>query len=107
VVIRVPTKPVLFGRVVLEAMQAVKPVVATRGGGIPETLTDEVEGFLVPPGTPEILTDRLEELLANPALCERMGIAGRERAEAFSPRTFAAEMERVYASIMVGPGGLS
>ena len=39
-----------FGRVIVESMLAGTPVVATRGGGVDEIITDGQDGFLVPPG---------------------------------------------------------
>jgi glycosyltransferase involved in cell wall biosynthesis len=65
--------------VVLEAMAAGRPVVATSVGGIPTAVDDGVTGFLVPPRDPEALARRLSELLADPARADRMGQAGRDR----------------------------
>lgn len=52
--------------VVLEAMAAQVPIVATRAGGIPEML-DPDRGFLVPPADPTALASAIEQTLANPA----------------------------------------
>jgi glycosyltransferase involved in cell wall biosynthesis len=68
-----------FGRVLIEAMAAGKPVVATRGGGVPEIVVDQVTGYLVPPRDADALADRLAAL-ADPDRRERFGRAGRERA---------------------------
>jgi glycosyltransferase involved in cell wall biosynthesis len=53
--------------------------VATRSGGIPETVVDGVTGWLVEPGDPSELADRLADVLANPDEAVRMGAAGRDR----------------------------
>ncbi len=66
---------------VLEAMAHGLPVVSTPVGGIPEAVSDGVEGFLVEPGDVVALADRLDRLLADPALRVRMGLAARKRAE--------------------------
>jgi glycosyltransferase involved in cell wall biosynthesis len=68
-----------YGLVPLEAMAAGRPVVATRSGGIPETVVDGVTGWLVEPGDPSELADRLAHVLANPDEAVRMGAAGRDR----------------------------
>lgn len=63
--------------VLLEAMAAGVPVVATTVSGIPEIVTDGATGRLVPPQRPDLLADALEKLLADPAEGTRLGEAGR------------------------------
>ena len=62
---------------ILEAMRAGLPVVASDVGGVSESVTDDVTGFLVPKGEKAILANRLRRLLADTALREKMGRAGR------------------------------
>lgn len=62
--------------VLLEAMAAALPVVATRVSGIPEVLTDGVNGRLVAPDRPEQLCEVLAELLADEEQRARLGSAG-------------------------------
>lgn len=69
-----------YGLVPLEAMSAGRPVVASRCGGITETVVDGVTGWLVEPGDAETMAARVATLLSNPALAQRMGAAGRQRA---------------------------
>jgi glycosyltransferase involved in cell wall biosynthesis len=66
-----------FGLVPLEAMSARRPVVASRCGGIPETVVPGETGWLVEPGDVAGLTDRVEQVLGDRNLARRMGEAGR------------------------------
>ena len=74
----VPSHQEAFGRPIVEAMAFGRPVVATHVGGIPEIITDGVDGVLVPPGDSDALADALGRLVDDPALRARMGKAARE-----------------------------
>jgi colanic acid/amylovoran biosynthesis glycosyltransferase len=67
--------------VLKEAMASGLPVVATRHGGIPELVEDEVSGFLVPERDADALAQRLRHLAARPDRWESMATAGRARVE--------------------------
>ena len=67
--------------VVLEAMEAGVPVVASRVSGIPEVVVDGETGWLVPPEDPEALARALERVLTDPEEARRRGGAGRARIE--------------------------
>jgi len=67
--------------VVLEAMAAGLPVVASAVGGMPELVVDGETGLLVAPGDPEALAAALSRLARDPLLRGRLGAAGRARAE--------------------------
>lgn len=89
---------------VLEAMAAGMPVVTTPVGGIPEAVTDGVEGFLVAPGDIAALVDRLTTLLADPALAQRMGQAGRRKVEnTFAHSIIMPQLERMYVELGAVP----
>jgi glycosyltransferase involved in cell wall biosynthesis len=64
--------------VLVEAMAAGLPVVATHVSGIPELVAHEVNGLLVPPEDPEALADALLRLHDDPELARRLVAAGRE-----------------------------
>jgi glycosyltransferase involved in cell wall biosynthesis len=86
-----------FGRVVTEGMLGAKPVVATRGGGVPEIVIDEITGLLVPMGDVVGMADAVCRLLADPALRSRMGNAGKQRAlEHFTTEQTVPQMEAVF-----------
>lgn len=63
--------------VLMEAMAARVPVVASTVSGIPELLSDGINARLVPPGRPDLLADALAELLADAQQRTRLGAAGR------------------------------
>lgn len=82
-----------FGLVVIEAMSAGMPVVATDWRGLRTIIDEGRDGFLVPPRDPAALADRLGRLLQDPALRARMGAAGRRKYDAmFTPEAFALRM---------------
>jgi glycosyltransferase involved in cell wall biosynthesis len=88
-----------YGLVPLEAMSCGRPVVATRSGGIAETVIDGQTGFLVAREDIVGLADRVAALLDDPALARRMGQAGRERVNSeFSPGPFLDALLHRYAA---------
>lgn len=70
-----------FPLVLLEAMQNELPIVATREGGIPSIVENDLNGFLVPQQDAVQLAEKLKLLITNPQLRRKMGAAGRERFE--------------------------
>lgn len=95
------TEPDPFPTVVLEAMAAGKPVIATAHGGPIEMVVDGETGLLVLPGSAEALADAMLQLLATPELAIRMGKAGRERAQrCFHVTRFVRDFENLYATLV-------
>jgi glycosyltransferase involved in cell wall biosynthesis len=75
-----------FGRVGLEALVARRPVVASRVGGIPEALRDDLDALLVPPDEPPALAGAVLRLLGDASLRQRLVDAGRRRVlDSFGP----------------------
>jgi len=86
-----------LGSAILEAMVCRRPVVATRAGGIPEAVDDEVTGIIVPPHDEDALAAGILRLLRSPALRDQFGLAGRQRViDAFSVERLVAGTARVY-----------
>jgi glycosyltransferase involved in cell wall biosynthesis len=85
---------------VLHALAHGVPVVASRVGGIPEIVTDEV-GVLVPPADPPALAAALDALLADPDRRAALGEAGRLRFSAqFSAEAWADRLREVYDQLL-------
>ena len=90
-----------YGMVNVEAMASGKPVVSTRRGGPSETVADGETGFLVDAGDAEELARHVIDLLRDPALREKMGVAGRARVEQhFSAHSMAASFDRVLKNLL-------
>jgi glycosyltransferase involved in cell wall biosynthesis len=88
---------------IIEAMAHQKPIVATRVGGIPDLVSDEV-GVLVPPSDPQSLSEALAKLTADAKLREAMGTAARRRyEELFTPRAVLPLLIDFYEKISGQP----
>jgi glycosyltransferase involved in cell wall biosynthesis len=69
-------------QIILQAQAMARPVVATRIGGIPEVVEDNVTGLLVEPKDAKALAANIAALLDGRALADRLGHAGRNQIEA-------------------------
>jgi len=87
--------------VLMEAMAAGRPVIATQVAGVSELVENGVNGFIVPPGDAVGLTARMQDLADDPALRRRMGAAGRETVRAeFDIRHEAARLKSLFEGRM-------
>jgi glycosyltransferase involved in cell wall biosynthesis len=77
-----PSETESFGLVALEAMACEVPVVASNVGGLPEVVTDGVEGFLVEPRDIQRMAERSLSILVDGGLRTEMGKRAREKAHA-------------------------
>lgn len=93
-----------MGRVLVEAMALGRPVVATRVGGIPAVVVEGETGSLVPPDDPLALAGAVSELLKDPGLRQRMGEAGRRRAERFSLAVMESRLLDLYRGLCAEKG---
>ncbi|MGH2690903.1 MAG: glycosyltransferase family 4 protein [Actinomycetota bacterium] len=85
-----------FGIVLVEAMAAGLPVIASDIPGYREVVREGVEGMLVPPGEPAALARVISDVMGDPDAAKRFGEAGRSRAKRYSWDTVAAEIEQIY-----------
>lgn len=92
--------PEPFGQVVVEGMAAGLPVVASAGGGPLESITDEVDGLLYPPGDWHALAERLLRLSDDDDLRVRLGNAGIARSRDFAPDKIAEKVTGVYRRML-------
>jgi colanic acid/amylovoran biosynthesis glycosyltransferase len=92
--------------VVLEAMAAGVPVIASRHAGIPEAVMHEETGLLVPSGDPEALAAALRRLIVAPELRRRLGSRAREiAAERFSAIAQSRRLEAILLGVIAGSRG--
>lgn len=85
---------------VVEALAAGVPTVVTDVGGLPEVVTDGVEGRLVPPSDPDRLASALTDVLTDRAVRARMSAAALARARDFDVRRALRRIEDVYDEVM-------
>lgn len=104
VVIHSSTSAEPFGRAVVEAMLAGRPVVATDAGGVREIIDTPDVGRLVPPGDVNALAGAIAELLAEPEATARMAEAGRAQARTrFSLSAVLPAWDRAVAELLDRP----
>jgi phosphatidylinositol alpha-mannosyltransferase len=92
-----------FGMVLVEAMAAGVPVIASDIDGYREVVRDGVDGLLVDPRDTRALAGAVIALLRDPERRARMGAAGRERAAAFSEERMAREAWELAARVVAEP----
>ncbi len=91
-------------RVPLEAMAMACPLVVTDAGGSSEEVINGETGFVVPIGDADAIAAATMRLLSDPALCARIGGAGRKRVLAmFTDEVYAQCIQRVYRQILERP----
>jgi L-malate glycosyltransferase len=95
--LHLPSEMEAFGLAALEAMACGVPPVATLTGGVPDLITDGVDGFMEPVGDVERQARRLMELLSSTALHGQMSQAARRSAEQrFSTELIIPQYEEYY-----------
>jgi L-malate glycosyltransferase len=100
-VILMPSEMESFGLAALEAMACGVPPVATRVGGVPELITDGVDGFLEEVGDIPRLAARVTELATNQSLHDKMAVAARHTASSrFCSNNIIQKYEDYYREIL-------
>jgi glycosyltransferase involved in cell wall biosynthesis len=91
--------------VAIESLAAGTPVVATRVGGVPDVVSDGVDGFLTGVGEVDELAAALETLARDPGLREKMGRAGRERTlPRYRVERLVGDVDRLYRELLAERG---
>lgn len=103
-VLLVPSENEPFGRVIIEAMSVGKPVIGTRGGGIPEIIIEAETGCLVEIGDVQRMAELLTSMQMNRALRHRLGLCGKRRVtEHFSLRRQIEQVSGIYEALTSQP----
>jgi glycosyltransferase involved in cell wall biosynthesis len=90
-----------FPNVLMEAMAASCPVIATRVGGSPELVVDGESGLLVPPEEAPALSSAMLRVLGDKELATALGQGGRHRVESlFSREHMAGETAKLYERLL-------
>jgi len=87
-----------FPRTLIEAMYMSLPVVASEVSGIPEIVSDGVNGLLVAPGDTQGLTEKIFMLYESAKLRDSLGIQARKKVESgYMPENYARRLEQLYS----------
>jgi N-acetyl-alpha-D-glucosaminyl L-malate synthase BshA len=96
-----PSESESFGLSALEAMACEVPVVGTRNGGLEEVVEDGICGRLLPVGAVDAMSDAAVQILSEAGVQEKMGRAGRARAEEkFSVERIVELYESCYDEVL-------
>jgi glycosyltransferase involved in cell wall biosynthesis len=93
-----PSRTETLGLVLLEAMAAGCPVVAANSGGIPDIVTDGVNGYLFAPQDPNGLVKATQRLLQNPQ--ERLQQNARQEAEKWGWSNATIQLQKYYDQVI-------
>lgn len=89
-----------MGKVLVEAMAAGKPIIASDVCGVADLITHGKNGLLVPPADPQALADGIESLLSDPARARELAAEGRKLAQSYSSDAMLTKIEELYRSLL-------
>ena len=95
-----PSLKEAFGLVLLEAMQAGLPIIASKVGGIPEIISSPEKGLLIEPANKNELVKSLHKLLSKDDLSKRFSQKGIEHWKNFSAKEMAEKTGQIYQEIL-------
>ena len=91
-----------FGIILLEAMAASKPIIASNIDGYSEVVSDGVDGLLVEPQDEDALAQALRKLLSDKSLREQLGAGGRAKVEDYSWERVSQRVMSFYEELVNG-----
>lgn len=91
-----------LGSSLLDAMHFGLPIVASRVGGIPEIVEDQVNGLLIPPSSPQDLVAALQRIVEDDPLREAMRRENSHKAAQYGVARMAASYETIYRGLLNG-----
>ncbi|MDH5235321.1 MAG: glycosyltransferase family 4 protein, partial [Gemmatimonadota bacterium] len=99
----IPSRDEGLGLVAVESQLARTPVIAYRSGGLPDVVSPEWGGTLVPAGDTRALADAMRNLAADPEAAAEHGSTARAlMLDRFSPSAVAATYLEIYRGVLVG-----
>lgn len=99
-ILAVPSWREPFGRVAVEGMAAGCAVIASNVDGLPEIVTHDETGLLIPPKDPQALSLAMARLLADAGLRANLARVGRESAKRFSVSQHVEQIEAIYGRVL-------
>jgi glycosyltransferase involved in cell wall biosynthesis len=97
-----PSRTETLGLVLLEAMAAGCPVIAARSGGIPDIVTDEINGYLFDPQDPQAAILATQKLFAEPNNYLKLRENARSEAECWSWSAATGQLQEYYRQVISG-----
>jgi len=92
--------PGAYQNVAMEGMSIVRPIGASRIGGLTDIILDGQSGLLVPPGDAQALQQAIQCLLDDPERRACMGVMARQRVGQFLAKSVVSRIEEVYREVL-------
>ena len=89
-----------MGRVLVEAMSAGLPIVASRVGGIPDLVKHGENGLLVPPANAGALEQAISDLLSDKSRRKHMGETGKKMCRPYSVEAMVEKIDDLYSRLV-------